>query len=326
MNVKLYKADQAAVYDITEMVETVEWCGSLSSAARTLDISVVNAPYDANMKTLVRAAVGDFVGLEIDGTEFFYGRVLGAEKFSEHGTVTWNCIELLQHLLKSTGKYNFKNTTAEAITTQVCADVQFPIGALAQTGLNIKSMLCDGVALYDIIMQAYTKAYRISGKNYQCVMKDRKLEVTEKGLMVVNFSLSENMNITKTAFSESTESVVNRVKIYNEASQQVGEVSNAESIEKYGIFQTVYTQEDGIDPTTAAGNLLASPEQTLSVDAIGDLNCLSGRGITVTDQATGISGLYWIKSDKHTWGSGTHTMALELDFQNLMDTKESPEE
>ena len=44
--------------------------------------------------------------------------------------------------------------------------------------------------------------------------------------------------------------------------------------------------------------------------------------MTVKDAATGLSGKYWIKSDKHTWQGGAYTMELELSFEQLMDEKE----
>ena len=67
-------------------------------------------------------------------------------------------------LLESTGKYNFKNVTPEAVAAQVCADVQMPVGELAATGINIKSMLCNDKAIYDIII----------GRLYAGIPYDRK--------------------------------------------------------------------------------------------------------------------------------------------------------
>lgn len=326
MKINLYKTQENKVYDITEMVSTVEWSGDVQAAARTADITVANAPYDPAMTGLPAASLGDFIGLE-EGGELFYGRVYGREKLSENGTVTWNCIDPLQHLLKSTARYNFKRTTAEAITAQVCADFQFPVGPLAATGIMIPSMICDSSTIYDIIMGAYTKAYKQNGKLYQCMMKDRVLTVVEKGIMLGGgFLLSEDLNITQSSFTESTESIVNKVKVYNEKGKQIGEVQEADSAAQYGVFQDIYEQEKGVDPMTGAKALLIGPEQTLTIDAIGDLNCIAGRGVTVQDSATGMSGLYWIKSDKHTFENGIHTMSVELTFKNMMDEKEAKAE
>lgn len=91
----------------------------------------------------------------------------------------------------------------------------------------------------------------------------------------------------------------------------------------YGIFADVYEQEKGVDPTTAANNMLkVDPEQKITISAVGDLNCLSGYSVIVKDAATGLSGKYWITSDKHTWQNNVHTMELELSFEQLMDEKD----
>lgn len=326
MKINLYKVQEGAVYDVTEMVSEAEWGGDIHGAARTADLTVVNAPYDPAMGQLPQVALGDFVGIVLDGDEIFYGRVYGREKTSEYGTVTWNCIELLQQLLKSTAKYNFKNTTAEAIAAQVCADFQFPVSSLAATGVVIPTMICNGDTLYDIIMGAYTKAYRLNGKRYQCLMQGRALAVAEKGQMVAGgFVLAEDGNITSSSYTESTESIVNKVKVYDAKGAQVGEVADSASQALYGTFQAVYEAEEGVDPAAGANALLTGPEQSLTVEAVGDIHCIAGRGVTVRDSASGMVGLYWIKSDKHTFREGVHTMSLELDFQNMMDEKETGE-
>ena len=59
---------------------------------------------------------------------------------------------------------------------------------------------------------------------------------------------------------------------------------------------------------------------------MGNLQCIAGNGVEVYDQTTGLSGLFWIDNDSHTWENGIHMMSLELNFQNVMDYKESDEQ
>lgn len=62
--------------------------------------------------------------------------------------------------------------------------------------------------------------------------------------------------------------------------------------------------------------LKVNPTQNISLSAIGDRNCLSGYSVAVKDVATGLSGKYWIKTDKHTWQGGTYQMELELSLSS----------
>lgn len=77
---------------------------------------------------------------------------------------------------------------------------------------------------------------------------------------------------------------------------------------------------------TAAKNMLSGVEKKVTLDGInGDLSCIAGNGVEVYDKATGLNGVFWIDSDTHTWENGTHIMSLELNFKNIMDSKEYDE-
>ena len=78
-----------SVTDITEIVSTVSWSGSVSQAARTAEITVVNAPNDPNLERLnVKIGSGDTIKLYENEENIFLGEVITTEKSSEYGTIT----------------------------------------------------------------------------------------------------------------------------------------------------------------------------------------------------------------------------------------------
>lgn len=319
-----YKNGSAYTTDITQAVSSVSWSGSVSQAARTAEIAVIHAPNDKNITDLkLKIAAGDTIKLSETGNVIFVGEVITKETTSETGTVTYSCTDLLNHLLKSTGVYNFSDTTAERITKKVCADFGISTGSITETKAPIKKMIIDGNSIYEIIMMAYTKAAKQTGKKYICRMDGKKLTVTKKGTIVKNFVLTEEYNITNTKCEETIENMVNTVKIYDDNQKQIGEVKKDGWIEKYGIYQQVYKKEKGINAETAAKNMLSGVEKKVTLDGInGDISCIAGNGVEVYDKATGLNGVFWIDSDTHTWENGIHTMSLELNFKNIMDSKE----
>lgn len=329
MKIKWLKHKNGFTYtkDITQAVSSVSWSGSVSQAARTAEIAVINAPNDKNVKSLkLNIGAGDAVKLYEDGDLIFFGEVQSTRKTSETGTVTYTCCDLLNHLLKSTGVYNFSDTTAERITKKICADLKIKTGKIAETKTAIKKMIIDGDTFYDIIMKAYTKAAKQTGKKYICRMNGSKLSVEAKGKKVKNFILAEEYNITSAEYEETIENMVNVVKIYDEKGAQAGEVRKDKWVEKYGIYQQIYKMESGINAKTAAKNMLQGIEKRVTLDGInGNLKCIAGNGVEVYDKATGLNGLFWIDSDTHTWENGTHTMNLELNFKNIMDSREYEE-
>lgn len=322
MKANLIKPSENKIYDISDACESVAWSGSALSAGRNAEIAYINAPTDSNI-AIPQISTGDFLALEENGKEFFYGQFMGAERSSELGTITHTATDFMKNLLESEGMYNFKSRTPEDIATQVLTDLQIPIGEIAKTGINIKSMICDGTAPYDIVMSAYTQAYRIGGKKYFPMIWNRAFNVYEANWIVTNFELSDDSNITKASISESMDSVKNRISIYDENGKQIGEIKDDASIQTYGVYAAVYKREEGVDPNAAAKTILkVLPSQTIKMEAVGDINCLSCYGVNVRDTSTGLLGRYWIRSDKHTWSAGTHTMELELAFEKIMDEKE----
>lgn len=323
MKVEWIKCRSYNITDITEMVNIVTWSGSMSQAARIAEISVLNAPDDKNIAN-INIEVGDIIKLYDNNENIFFGQVQLAEKLSQYGTVTYSCMDLLAHLLRSTAVYNFKNTTAENITKKVCADFQIESGEIIQSKVPIKKMIVDGNTIYDIIMQAYTKASKQTGDLYICRMEGMKLSVRIKGIKVQNFVLAEGNNITDISYQETIENMINIVKIYDDNGKQIGEVKKDKWIDKYGIYQQVYKKEIGINATTAAKSMITGIEKKVNFNSIsGDLKCIAGNAVEVYDKAIGLNGLFWIESDMHVWENGIHTMDLELNFKNIMDKKES---
>ncbi len=322
MILQLIKMQKNIVYDISEAVESISWSGNILSAARSVEFVLLNDPYDPGLQ-VPDICTGDYISLSDEDTEMFYGQIFGIEKSTAIGTITYTAYDMMKNLLESTGRYNFKNKTPEAIAAQVLADIEVPYNNLEVTGINIKSMICDSISYYDIILGAYTQAYRMTGKRYLPMIWQREFGIWPAVYTVGNFTLSDETNITDASISESMDGIKNVVKIYDDKGKQVGEVADEPSTYLYGIFADTYEVEKGVDPTTAAKNMLKiSPTQNITITAIGNKNCLSGYSVAVNDAATGLSGKYWIKSDKHTWQGETYTMDLELSFEQLMDEKD----
>jgi len=326
MKINLIK-DTGVIYDISGACARIIWKGSASEASRSVDFDYINAPYDKTVN-LPGISTGDYISLEdTKEGEIFFGQIFGVEKSSQTGTITFTAYDMMKHLLESTGQYNFKNLTAEAIASQVCADIQVPIRHLHPTGVNIASMICDKMKMYDIVMAAYTKAHKITGDKYFAMIYKRGLGVYKTEWIVKGFTLSEDSNIYASSISERMDDIKNKVLIFDDKGKQIGEVKDDGSIKKFGIFQEIYSKEEGIDATTGAKNLLKiKPTQAIKISAIGDINCLSCYFVEVKDTATGLSGKYWIASDSHTFESGVHKMELELKFDSLMDTKDIKED
>lgn len=307
--------------DITEYVSTMKWGGSRQSVNRSLELNIVNAPLDKNIIPINIGLADPIYLFEDDGvTELFRGFVIEREASSSTGTVTYTVYDLLYYTLKSSATYNFSGKTAEAITQMVCEDMEIPVGDLASTGISQK-LIVQGVSIYEIIMRAYTQAYQQNGVSYRVIAKKGYLNVEEMGNVVCEIELTEDGNLTSSNYKETLANMVNKVKIYDGEGNPAGVVQNDTDL-KYGIFQQVYTKEEGKDPTTTAKSMFNGVEKTFTLECANHNGAVTGAGAVVRDSSTGLSGVVWIDSDTHTWQDGVATMSLTVTLKQMMDVKE----
>lgn len=302
--------------DISQLVQSLTWSGDIGQAARKVEFGYVQGD---NIQK-VNIALGNQIKVLVENKEIFRGYVFYKEIDTESDTVRITAYDGLIYLLKNKATYNFKNITAEAITRKVAQDFGIQVGSLASATLRQK-LIVEGETLYDIIMKAYTNESKYTGKKYMPLFREGKLNIIEKGKTIVSYVLSSAENISNVTYSESLENMINRVKIYDENGKYIGKVENSEWIKSYGILQDVYTKEKDKNAYTVAKNMLKGVEKSLNIKALGNIECITGMAVKVKDKAIGLTGLFYIDSDTHTFENGQHMMDLTLNFQNIMDEK-----
>ena len=299
--------------------ERVEWSGTENQCSRQIAFSIPNNPYDKNFKGTTKIKLGDLTRLYNDKKRIFVGTVTSREKSAEIGTCEYTSTDFMSHLLKSNGTYKFKNTSPERITIKVCNDAGVKTKNLADSRIGIEKMFFEDQCIYDIIVKAYRKAKTKTKKKYMPVMDGTKVSVVEKGKSS-GVVLRQGIDIISASYTDTTDDMINKVVIYNDKLKRLGQVQNKNNITKYGIYQGIYTKEKGVDAKAAARNLLVGITKEASIEAIGNINAVSGKSIKIEDKATGLIGTFYISSDTHTFENGIHTMTLELVWKNVMET------
>lgn len=310
-------------YWITEFVTTVTWSGADTQASRSLEFELVNTPFDKGMKVPVLKG-GDIVTFYDDnGDSRFEGRITGKTRSSEVGTRQYTARDYMHNMVQSKASYIFKKKTPEYITRAVCKDLKIAIGSLVKTKKKLKKYVAQSESVYDIIHKAYKKAK--TGAAYLLCMNGTKFTVVKRGGAIANFHLDSTKDIINMEFTENADSMINQVAIYNKNNKKIGVVKNADWIKLYGIYQDVYDVDkkkkkaSKADKTEAKKQLQGVDKKT-TLEAIGNIACISGRAVTILDRATNTSAEFWIKSDAHTWENGNHTMTLELSFKRTVDS------
>ena len=214
--------------------------------------------------------------------------------------------------------YNIKNETASSIYNKFLTEYKLNKGDIVGASTPIKKVFL-GVTIYDMVMTAYTEEAKKTGKKYMVYSKGDKFCSMEKGNIKLKLSFEEGKNILSSNFKESVSKMVNKVLIVDDNGNKISEVKNDEWLKTYGLFQDVYKKQEDKDSNSEAKALLNGVEQTCSLSGFGDTTCITGYGVEVKDNHTGLVGLFYIDSDTHTWEGGNYAIDLELNFKNIMN-------
>lgn len=295
----------------------IEWSGTHNQCSRKIVFSLPSNPYDKDFEN-IKIKLGDLICMYDDKDRIFVGTITSREKEAGAGTAAYTAMDFMHHLIRSTGTYKFKAKSPEKITKQVCKELGIETSHLEKTNVNIPKIFFEEKGIYDIIVTAYKKACAKTGKKYMPVMDGKKLSVITKGNKS-GVTLEQGVDITSASYSDTTDNIVNVVKIYNESMKQIGKIQNEKSTSKYGIYQSAYKKENGVNAKTEAQGMLKGVTKEASISAIGNIKAISGYSIVINEKATGLSGTFYITSDSHTFENGVHTMSLELEWRNSMD-------
>lgn len=322
--IRLYSNYFGSPLDITCFCNQLQWSGDKTQCARKLDITLGYSIFDKNQVN-TQIGPGTMVWLvDDDAGELFRGIVFSRD-LNSNQTLKFTAYDFLIYILKSKASYNFVNMTPEAITAQICSDMEIDTGDIASTGVNINEIV-QNKGLYDIIMEAYSYASQSTGKQYIPTMSSTKLNVIEKGLNLIDFTADPNFNIINSDYSDNIENMINKVKIYGKKAEFTGMVvENTDWEKSYGILQDSITQTKNKDAQTEAALMLKGVEDQATLQVLGNVNVRTGCAIktniwyvSILTQAT-----WYVDTDTHTWdiGKGTYSMQLTLHYQNLMDIK-----
>ncbi|HHS9321114.1 TPA: XkdQ/YqbQ family protein [Clostridioides difficile] len=301
------------------MVEKVTWSGDYKSPSRTLEFSIVQSASDINFQQ-INIPIASTVCFYVDEKELFRGTIINRSKDSSNNSISFVSKDIGFLLTQSEVSYNFKDKLVEDIAKQVFNDNKLAVGNIPKTNVKYTKMFI-GVTGYDTIMSAYTEASKTTKKKYMIEANIDKFNVIEKGTITLNVMFEEGSNLINTSFSESMENVKNKVLVVDQYGNKISEKVDDKIFKDVGvIMQKVIQQQE--NSTVDIESEFKGIEQTCSLKGYGDVTCITGRGVKVKDNYTGLVGLFYIDTDKHNWdSSGNYEIDLDLNFQNIMDEK-----
>ena len=314
---RIYLTQEGVTQGVTGLITKAGWSGDNASAARKATFSIL---HDEGRGWPV-PSIGCGVTLEEDGKRLFSGYTVQRTLDSESSTMDCTCYDRGIYLKNNEGTYKFRGWTPERIAAAVCADRGIPVSELAETGV-IVSRKFSGVKLDQIIRTAYSLAAEQNGKRYAIRMRPEGLAVTERSQSESSVELRPRSNLMYATTTESIANMVNSVGIYDKNGSRVATLGDEEAQRLYGVMEQHVTQTSGGDARAEARALLEDGQlsRNVTVQVLGDTRLITGETVLVQEPGTGLSGLFWIDSDAHTWQRGQYSCKLTLNCRNVMKT------
>lgn len=310
--------------DITQLTQRYTWGGDYREVSRKLELSVTVSPHDVNLPEVPIETGEMILFFDDSGNELFQGYIFRKSKSYNGNELQLTVYDKLVYLVKSKLSKVFHKVTPEAATSIVCNELGIAAGELAPTNIPI-TFVHLGKTGYEAIVSAYFEASKQNGKMYMPRMNGEKLDVIEKGIITAKRLVLSNEHITDSTYSEDAEGMINQVIITDDKGNKIATVNNEGWSQMYGLLQDVYQKEEGKDPRTIATNMLKDLTQEASITMSGGsdtYDAIAGNAIQIKEGYTGLTGLFFIDSDTHTFENGQHNINLILNFRNVMDEQE----
>ena len=319
----LIKNRSGELLDVTQLVSSVTIQGDYKQGARRLDCSYIASSIDNNIPN---------AGIQEYDNVFFYennklifsGCIYEISKDSSSNTMTFYAYDNGVVVLKNKATYNFNNKSITEIVNTLVNKYNIPVESFIKSDLKIDKIFFNQ-SLYDILMSVYTILSKSTGKKYMIEWTTGKMNIVEKGKIVLEYGFNENENLINSSYTINIDNVVNKVDIVDENYNYIKSVSDEESIKLYNVFKEFIKQGEGEDATELAKSKLQGPERRCTLSGFGDYACITGRAVKVKDNYTGLIGLFYIDADTHKWENGLYTIDLELNFQNIMNEVDKSE-
>ena len=112
--------------------------------------------------------------------------------------------------------------------------------------------------------------------------------------------LENGVNLLTSSVSESLESMVNRVRVYNKEDKLIKEFKEDKDIKLYGFMTEILRiSKDDEDFSEKAKKKLNGVERKINVSNFGNSQYITGKKVVVKEPYTGLSSVFFIDGDSH---------------------------
>lgn len=303
--------------DMTNLVQSVRWSGRKGSSARTITVTMIDDDGYRHARSGIDVADGNQCVFLVDGKERFRG-ILMNQNQGDKKQLKFKAYDNGIYLANNKDTFVYKNKTADQVFSDVCSRFGIPTGEVAKCSYKIPELTKSKTTGQDAVLNALGLDYKATGTRHFISSDKGKLSLLQRKDQVISFVVDGDANLYGYSYTKSIESIKTRVRMISKEGTTLAEKSNSALEQKIGIFQEIQQPDESLtkaqvkDLVGSVLDTLDDPEETLTLNILGDPDVISGKAILVKIPHLGISRAYYVDSDDHTFEDNMHTMSLTL--------------
>lgn len=303
--------------DMTNLVKSVRWSGRKGSSARTITVAMIDDDGYRHARSGIDVADGNQCVFLVDGKERFRG-ILMNQNQGDNKQLKFKAYDNGIYLANNKDTFVYKNKTADQVFSDVCSRFGIPTGEVAKCFYKIPEFTKSKTTGQDAVLDALSLDYKATGTRHFISSDKGKLSLLQRKDQVISFVVDGDANLYGYSYTKSIESIKTRVKMISKEGTTLAEKSNSSLEQKIGIFQEIQQPDESLtkaqvkDLVGSVLDTLDDPEETLTLNILGDPDVISGKAILVKIPHLDISRAYYVDSDDHTFEDNMHTMSLTL--------------
>lgn len=303
--------------DMTNLVQSVRWSGRKGSSARTITVTMIDDDGYRHARSGIDVADGNQCVFLVDGKERFRG-ILMNQNQGDKKQLKFKAYDNGIYLANNKDTFVYKNKTADQVFSDVCSRFGIPTGEVAKCSYKIPELTKSKTTGQDAVLDALGLDYKATGTRHFISSDKGKLSLLQRKDQVISFVVDGDANLYGYSYTKSIESIKTRVRMISKEGTTLAEKSNSALEQKIGIFQEIQQPDESLtkaqvkDLVVSVLDTLDDPEETLTLNILGDPDVISGKAILVKIPHLGISRAYYVDSDDHAFEDNMHTMSLTL--------------
>lgn len=303
--------------DMTNLVKSVRWSGRKGSSARTITVAMIDDDGYRHARSGIDVADGNQCVFLVDGKERFRG-ILMNQNQGDNKQLKFKAYDNGIYLANNKDTFVYKNKTADQVFSDVCSRFGIPTGEVAKCSYKIPELTKSKTTGQDAVLDALGLDYKATGTRHFISSDKGKLSLLQRKDQVISFVVDGDANLYGYSYTKSIESIKTRVRMISKEGTTLAEKSNSALEQKIGIFQEIQQPDESLtkaqvkDLVGSVLDTLDDPEETLTLNILGDPDVISGKAILVKIPHLGISRAYYVDSDDHVFEDNMHTMSLTL--------------